>query len=308
MTVSDNFDSSQLFLFSNIPVDVVAEILAWVPPRSLIALRLVSKAFALCILENFGRFIPQTQRHYKKSKDPTEWEEIVFMLPEPFQSAACKFVFENVSQLLWRVPSRYFDENAVPCQFPAIPASLGLIQSLTVLQLNHCGMTGTIPLTLYDLLQLRVLDLESNKLTGTLNARVGKMTNLEWLLISDNKISGYIPKEIGYCVSLQTFKARSNYLSGTIPAEIGQCVNLVRFSISGNKIGGRFPPQIFSCSKLEYFSATDNEFSGSIPLEIRNCNALVTFHISRNKHKLHLPPELRELRIFRNAESCCIHV
>jgi hypothetical protein len=75
--------------------------------------------------------------------------------------------------------------------------------------LDHCSMridrlelplnqlAGKLPATMGDLCGVRVIDLHGNGIEGGLPPSLGRLDMLEQLLLSNNKIRGVVPKEIG---------------------------------------------------------------------------------------------------------------
>ncbi|KAJ3110119.1 hypothetical protein HK100_003145 [Physocladia obscura] len=292
---------------SDLPFEVVVRILAWIPALKLVSLRRLSKSFSACILANFTQFVPRMQGLVTVSNEPSEWEETVFNISEPCQSAILNKVFESMAIVRWNMPGPYILNveymRTIRRKLSAIPKYFGSIYSLRVLHLNSCSLRGPIPSSLYLLSQLKVLGLGNNELKGEIDARVGNLIHLEELWLHHNDLTGIIPPEIGQCKLLKIFQVMGNNLTGQIPSEIGKCKYLLTFEVGMNDLSGTIPKEIFSCSELEYFGAAQNQFTGSIPHEILRCENLVTFEIYANKYHLSVPRDIKHLPFFKRNGS-----
>lgn len=86
-----------------------------------------------------------------------------------------------------------------------IPASVGLMTSLTMLELNSNDLSGIIPSEIAYLPSLRVLNLEGNRLTGTIPREFHKLKALRSLRLDSNMLSGTIPTSIGLMTALRKY-------------------------------------------------------------------------------------------------------
>ena len=121
-----------------------------------------------------------------------------------------------------------------------IPAPVGSMESLEVLDLRACGLTGTIPY-------------------------FGKMSSLANLDLSENSLGGSLSTEIGLLRSLTEFVVHSNQMEGTLPTELGSLSNLVVFDIRENFFGEKLPSELSRLSDLDQFLVSHNYFQGSVP-------------------------------------------
>ncbi|KAM6574169.1 hypothetical protein CsatA_022496 [Cannabis sativa] len=76
-----------------------------------------------------------------------------------------------------------------------IPAALGELQALTVLNLSNNAHTGKIPSSIGDLRQLESLDLSRNNLIGSIPTSLEQLTFLSFLNLSYNNLVGRIPMD-----------------------------------------------------------------------------------------------------------------
>ncbi|KAL6987868.1 hypothetical protein U1Q18_013614 [Sarracenia purpurea var. burkii] len=74
-----------------------------------------------------------------------------------------------------------------------IPASIGDLRALYVLNLSHNALTGQIPSSLGNVTQLGSLDLSSNRLSGSIPITLARLTFLSFLNLSYNQLVGKIP-------------------------------------------------------------------------------------------------------------------
>jgi hypothetical protein len=74
-----------------------------------------------------------------------------------------------------------------------IPSQIGLMTSLTVLQIGNLFATGAIPTQIGRLTLLKELYININQFTGTLPTQVTALTRLTNFLISDNRLAGTVP-------------------------------------------------------------------------------------------------------------------
>ena len=99
----------------------------------------------------------------------------------------------------------------------SIPAELGSLDSLEVLDLSGNELIGSIPPELGSLGGLRYLYLDDNGLTGEIPAELGSLTNLRHLMLSDNGLTGGVPFELGELSQLEYLFLDNNRLTGCMP-------------------------------------------------------------------------------------------
>ncbi|KAJ0727558.1 putative protein kinase RLK-Pelle-LRR-VI-2 family [Helianthus annuus] len=120
-----------------------------------------------------------------------------------------------------------------------IPASIGSLKYLKVLDLSNNELTGPIPSEIGNLVSIITINLESNGLTGQLPFKIG---NLQDLRLDRNRLHGTIPgayanasgeNKHGFCrlSSLEYADFSYNFLTGRIP----KCLEyLPRINFRGN--------------------------------------------------------------------------
>ena len=102
----------------------------------------------------------------------------------------------------------------------SIPAELGSLDGLEVLDLSGNQLTGSIPSELGSLGGLQYLYLDNNWLTGEISADLGGLPNLRHLFIDDNRLTGGIPFELGELTQLEYLFLDNNRLTGCMPGSL----------------------------------------------------------------------------------------
>ena len=103
------------------------------------------------------------------------------------------------SQLVeWNV-----EENVLGGSFPSNIGSL--FPSLESLNLRNNQISGTLPISLFEMNKTRELILQGNALIGTIPMSISNMVSLTALDLSDNRLFGTMPTELGLLEDLGTF-------------------------------------------------------------------------------------------------------
>ncbi|TPX46656.1 hypothetical protein CcCBS67573_g10301 [Chytriomyces confervae] len=303
----------------DIPVEVIVQIFAWIPMRTVLHYRRLSKTINQCLMSReFAMLNVQTtdfQKGLENGIDRT-W----FHLPEPYQT-----VFASaMSEQLKKVGSNFKNNEMKPlpqsitrltgvekielpcCKLTgSIPDGISALQNLTTLQLSHNSLTGPLPSSLNLLVALESLVLTNNQLCGEFPA----LPNLHELIsvdISANRFTGPFPTVFGNSRALKHLFGSKNLFS-VIPATISLLTNLEQLDISENSFTCELPAGIWNLTalsslnmsncrlsgslagvgalhNLESLDAFNNQFSGELPsLEIRTLGRLIDLHLSRNQ-------------------------
>uniref|UniRef100_A0A0E0DMP4 non-specific serine/threonine protein kinase n=1 Tax=Oryza meridionalis TaxID=40149 RepID=A0A0E0DMP4_9ORYZ len=93
-----------------------------------------------------------------------------------------------------------------------------------------------------------VLDLAHRNLSGTLSPAIGKLRRLRLLFLQHNAISGPIPDTIGRLKVLQTLDLAYNHFTGTIPSILGHSKGIFLLDLSFNNLSG--PAPVFSAKSV----------------------------------------------------------
>ena len=176
-----------------------------------------------------------------------------------------------------------------------LPAELGQLPALRVLDLASNSLSGSIPPTLGDLERLEVLRLRNNSLSGVMSAELGRLSALRILHLDRNRLSGPIPSALGNLVQLEQLTLSNNQLSGQIPAELRQLGNLRYLDLGHNGLSGLIPPALGDLGRLEWLRLVQNQLSGSLPPELGQLVQLRELHLSFNDLSGPIPSVLGNL-------------
>ncbi|KAL6643651.1 hypothetical protein ACP70R_018417 [Stipagrostis hirtigluma subsp. patula] len=202
-------------------------------------------------------------------------------------------------------------------------------QSLQVLSLGSCLLSGKTPLWLSKLARLEILDLSNNELTGPLPVWISSLNFLYFLDISNNKLTGDLPTTLMEMPMLKSEKDAehsdprlfqlpkdyegaslqygiisnlpavlnlgNNYLSGAIPSEVGQLKLLTMLNLSFNSLSGNIPEELCNLTNLQVMDLSNNHLTGSIPPALSNLHFLSLFDISNNDLEGVIPAGLDQL-------------
>ena len=131
-----------------------------------------------------------------------------------------------------------------------IPESLKQLDQLQVLVLACQGdrrlgqeVAQGIPAWLGDMTELRVIDLSDNSVAGTLPPELGKLSNLQVLKLSKNNIQGPVPEEWGALHNLEVLDISDNNLGGRFPAWEWEPTHLLQLAPMEDALQGALPPR-----------------------------------------------------------------
>ena len=109
------------------------------------------------------------------------------------------------------------------------------------LKLQNRELSGAIPAELGSLDGLEVLDLSGNRLTGSIPAEIGNLAGLNCLYLDDNRLTGEIPVELGNLAKLRHLLLNDNRLTGGVPFELGDLGELEYLCLDNNRLTGCMP-------------------------------------------------------------------
>ncbi|KAJ0453530.1 putative leucine-rich repeat-containing, plant-type, leucine-rich repeat domain superfamily [Helianthus annuus] len=186
-----------------------------------------------------------------------------------------------------------------------LPASIGNLTHLNILDLSWCGFTGTLPASVSNLTQLTFLDLSVNqellipiphlaslsklkylKLGDAIFDRnnscdwLGKFPNLFYLDLSYTSLNCEIPSSIGNQTQLRELYLRSIGMIGQIPSSFTNLTHLTALDLSENMLTSSLP-SLESFSNLTSLSLSYNNFDRwKLPDWFGKLNKITYFGIS----------------------------
>ncbi|OWM73485.1 DNA damage-repair/toleration protein DRT100 [Punica granatum] len=145
-----------------------------------------------------------------------------------------------------------------------IPAEIGKLHRLTVLNIADNLITGELPRSLTNLSSLMHLDLRNNRISGPLPRDFGKLRMLSRALLSGNRLTGLIPSSVADIYRLADLDLSLNQLSGPIPASLGKMAVLSTLNLDCNRISGWIPVTLMN-SAVANLNLSRNFIQGYIP-------------------------------------------
>ncbi|XP_059311605.1 receptor-like protein EIX2 isoform X1 [Lycium ferocissimum] len=179
-----------------------------------------------------------------------------------------------------------------------IPQNISeVMPDLIFLSLSGNEILGEIPATIGKMTLLQVIDLSNNKLTGSIPSSIGECSYLKALDLGSNNLSGSVPSSLGQLSQLQSFHLNDNKFSGGIPFSWKNLSSLETLDLGNNKLSGKFPSWISDgFPNLRIFRLRSNSFSGELPLEISNLSSLQVLDLAENNLTGTVPTSLGDLK------------
>ncbi|CAI5463591.1 unnamed protein product [Closterium sp. Yama58-4] len=105
-----------------------------------------------------------------------------------------------------------------PVTWPGVQCSFSANATNVIgLDLNHAGLSGSIP------------------------ACIANLSSLSSLVLNDNGLTGDIPSWLGSLSNLHSLKLGDNLLAGSVPAALAQLPEFLHLDLSNNNLSGPFP-------------------------------------------------------------------
>ncbi|OAE28149.1 hypothetical protein AXG93_638s1380 [Marchantia polymorpha subsp. ruderalis] len=172
-----------------------------------------------------------------------------------------------------------------------IPEELGNLKKLQELYLQSNGLTN-LPASLGGLDSVWILDLSNNEIRGTIPVELGNLKSIQVVRIFNNLLSGPLPKELANAnATLINLDLGNNSLSGPIPEEIGDLTLLLLLHLQINQLNGSLPDRLFSrMTVLEDVFIYNNSFTGTLPQDLGEVQRFKKFDCSYNLLEGPIPP------------------
>ncbi|XP_059283051.1 probable LRR receptor-like serine/threonine-protein kinase At3g47570 isoform X2 [Lycium ferocissimum] len=154
---------------------------------------------------------------------------------------------------------------------------------MNMLSIQDNQLTGSIPLTIFNISRIEFIAFTNNSLSGNLpNDLCNGLPILKGLYLSLNKLYGHVPTSLPNCSELQMLSLSYNEFDGPIHSEIGRLTNLQQLTLGSNHFTGEIPKEISNLVELEELGLELNSFSGSLAMEIFNMSRLMSVSLARN--------------------------
>ncbi|MED6210429.1 hypothetical protein PIB30_064093 [Stylosanthes scabra] len=129
---------------------------------------------------------------------------------------------------------------------------------------------------------LQVLSMSSCNLSGPLDPSLTKLQSLSVLQLSHNNLASPVPEHLGNLSSLKTLQLRNCGFSGVFPKAIFQLPSLEVLDMSDNQgLHGSLPPSIpHQLASLKFFNLSYTKFSGPLSESLLNMRQLSTLDLS----------------------------
>ncbi|KAI7741594.1 hypothetical protein M8C21_024896, partial [Ambrosia artemisiifolia] len=177
----------------------------------------------------------------------------------------------------------------------SIPEQIGLLSNLNYLSLKENRLTGKLPVSLTNLILLEELFLAANKFSGELPVSLNNLTHLTYISLDGNNFSGNLPDSFTNLIHLEYFDLSTNKFSGELPVSLTHLTHLKVLTLDGNNFSGNLPDSFTNLIHLEYLDLSRNNLSGELPVSLTNLTHLTTLALSRNNFSGKLPVWLTKL-------------
>jgi len=134
---------------------------------------------------------------------------------------------------------------------------------VTGISLLFNNMVGELPATIGSLDYLEILELSFNKLHGSIPTEIGDLENLKIVAFNGNDLTGRIPPSLGNLNQLTQLHLSSNQLTGKIPETLINLNNLEVLNVFDNDLSGKIPSQLAYTRSLRELIVAENNFEAT---------------------------------------------
>ncbi|KAJ0795547.1 putative leucine-rich repeat domain superfamily [Helianthus annuus] len=156
-----------------------------------------------------------------------------------------------------------------------IPASIGNLAHLNILDLSSCGFTGTLPASLNNLTQLTVLDLSGNKFSGPIQPSIGYLTHLKMLDLSRCVSTGSLPSLESFSNLTYLSLSENTFDRWKLPDWFGKLNKITYLNLDDVNLYGEIPSSFFNLTQVEELYLSRNQLKGPFPSSLLNSQNLI---------------------------------
>ncbi|CAI5950261.1 unnamed protein product [Closterium sp. NIES-64] len=160
----------------------------------------------------------------------------------------------------------------------SLPSELSRLKKLTEWHMTYSWWAGQLPEWIGSMTSLTVLSLYHSYFNGTIPATIGNLKNLTLLDLSKNKFFGTIPKSLGSLTNLASLGLDDNELSFTIPTSLSRLTRLSALDLSYNRLSGPIPSVLAHLTNLSRLSVKRNRLAGTIPTSLARLTRLASLY------------------------------
>ncbi|XXG61225.1 hypothetical protein AAC387_Pa04g2936 [Persea americana] len=146
--------------------------------------------------------------------------------------------------------SDWYVNQVNPCQWKGVECDAD--SHVIRLSLASMGFSGILAPEIGILKTLTHIELQGNNITGKIPEQLGNLTNLEVLMMENNSLTGEIPTSFGNLTKLQILSLSQNNLSGNVPDSISYLPNLHEIQLAYNGLSGLVPDRLFQVRKYNF--------------------------------------------------------
>ncbi|KAM4082501.1 hypothetical protein ACJW30_11G179300 [Castanea mollissima] len=189
-----------------------------------------------------------------------------------------------------------------------IPADIGNLKRVTVLNVADNSISGQIPASIVGMSSLMHLDLRNNKISGEIPADFGKLGMLSRALLSRNQITGSIPTSISQMYRLADLDLSENRISGQIPEQLGKMPVLSTLNLDCNSVSGQIPAGLLSNTRMGILNLSRNGLDGKIPDVFGSNSYFMALDLSYNSLKGPIPGSLSSAKYIGHLDLSHNHL